>query len=220
MKGLLFDMDGVLVDVSQSYRRAIKETVRRLSGRNVSYSLIQKYKNRGGLNNDWDLTDMMLRDMGKKVSKKTVIDTFQRFYKGDDFDGLIRYERWLLSSKSLKALKSRFRLGIVTGRPRQEADYVLRRFDVKVHFAAVITMDDVPHDRQKPDPIGLQMALRSLAVEDSYYIGDCVDDMLAARRAGIAGIGVAEEQDLRELLINSGAQFVLKDVNQIVEVLP
>ena len=53
MEGVIvFDMDGVLVDVSQSYRETIRETVRHFGGPDVSHERIQDYKNSGGWNND------------------------------------------------------------------------------------------------------------------------------------------------------------------------
>lgn len=66
MKAVLFDMDGVLVDVSLSYRLTIKKVVERLGSYEISFSQIQEYKNKGGFNNDWDLTRAILWDRGKE----------------------------------------------------------------------------------------------------------------------------------------------------------
>lgn len=54
---VVLDIDGVLVDVSGSYRRAIVETIERLYGEPTSRGTIQTLKNAGGFNNDWELTD-------------------------------------------------------------------------------------------------------------------------------------------------------------------
>jgi phosphoglycolate phosphatase-like HAD superfamily hydrolase len=63
---IVFDMDGVLADVSRSYRAVIHETARRffrpaprwgeLPSRLFSFSELARLKQSGGLNNDWDLT--------------------------------------------------------------------------------------------------------------------------------------------------------------------
>lgn len=55
--GVILDVDGVLVDVSSSYRRAIVETVEFLYDESISRSAVQLFKNAGGFNNDWELTD-------------------------------------------------------------------------------------------------------------------------------------------------------------------
>jgi HAD superfamily hydrolase (TIGR01548 family) len=54
---IVLDIDGVLVDVADSYRRAIVETVERVAGEAISDGDIQQFKNAGGFNNDWELTD-------------------------------------------------------------------------------------------------------------------------------------------------------------------
>jgi len=54
---LVLDVDGVLVDVAGSYRRAIVESVERVYGETIAQSAIQQFKDAGGFNNDWELTD-------------------------------------------------------------------------------------------------------------------------------------------------------------------
>ena len=54
---VILDIDGVLVDVSESYRRAIADTIESLSGEEFLPDGIQLLKNAGGFNNDWELTD-------------------------------------------------------------------------------------------------------------------------------------------------------------------
>jgi len=60
---LIFDMDGVLIDVSQSYRKTIQQTIHiylehclGLKATLVSPEEISLFKSAGGFNNDWDLT--------------------------------------------------------------------------------------------------------------------------------------------------------------------
>jgi len=53
---VVLDIDGVLVDVADSYRRAIVESVDRVYGRTVDDAAVQQFKNAGGFNNDWELT--------------------------------------------------------------------------------------------------------------------------------------------------------------------
>ena len=67
---LIFDMDGVLIDVSKSYRETILRTVQiyletclgfeREKARLVTEADISLFKSAGGFNNDWDLTSGLL----------------------------------------------------------------------------------------------------------------------------------------------------------------
>lgn len=55
--GVVLDIDGVLVDVAQSYRRAVIDTVEYLHGDTIPRDSLQPLKDAGGFNNDWQLTD-------------------------------------------------------------------------------------------------------------------------------------------------------------------
>ncbi len=75
---IVFDMDGVLADVSRSYRAVVHETARRffrpaprgaeLPSRLFSFTELARLKQGGGLNNDWDLTyrvlDLLMGPLG------------------------------------------------------------------------------------------------------------------------------------------------------------
>jgi len=223
MKAALFDLDGVLVDVSKSYLVAIQKTVGFYLNMPVSMREIQEYRNRGGLNNDWDLTECMLKENGRNIPKHTIIDVFQEFYLGENFDGLIKSERWLLKRTVLEEILRLCKTGIVTGRPRMETSHVLQRFGVEDRFSVVITMDDIPSDKNKPDPCGIKMGLNRLSSEAAYYFGDTVDDMVAATRANVTPIGVVapgfDPVTQKEVLLGHGASQVLDNINDALEVL-
>ncbi len=53
---VVLDVDGVLVDVSDSYRRAIVESIERVYDDTIEKERIQAFKDAGGFNNDWELT--------------------------------------------------------------------------------------------------------------------------------------------------------------------
>lgn len=216
-KAIIFDMDGVLADVSQSYRTAIQRTLLYFLGETISAGAIQGYKNRGGLNNDWDLTAQILRERGRVVPREEVIGVFQNIYLGNNgaegFDGLIASERWLLPTTLLARAAARFPVGIVTGRPRMEAEYTLRRFGVQGWIRRMITMDDIALDRGKPHPDGILRMLELLEVETGWYFGDTVDDMRAASAAGVMALGVVppgvEPDGHQRILLAAGARAVM-----------
>jgi len=53
---VVLDVDGVLVDVADSYRRAVVESVDHVYGDSLAREKIQWFKDAGGFNNDWDVT--------------------------------------------------------------------------------------------------------------------------------------------------------------------
>ena len=224
MKAVLFDMDGVLVDVSASYRAVIKKTVEYFGNENISFEKIQDYKDRGGLNNDWDCTEQILLDRGIHINKNLIIEKFQDCYLGHNYNGLIQNETWLLEKKILEQIVQRHKAGIVTGRPREEAVYVLDYFAMKKYFSTVITMNDVPADKGKPDPAGILLALQRVDAKTGWYLGDTIDDVTAAISADIVPVGVLcgtdekQRKKQKKILVQHGAKCVLEHVNEIKEV--
>jgi pyrophosphatase PpaX len=82
------------------------------------------------------------------------------------------------------------RLGVVTSgeRPRVERD--LARHGLRDSFEVLVCAGDV--SRRKPDPQGLQFALERLGVgaAQAVYVGDSPEDVLMARAAGVASVGI------------------------------
>ena len=222
---LLFDMDGVLIDVSASYRIAISQTVNFFTGQDVSPQDIQRLKEKGGYNNDWDLSQALIEERGISIPKQDIINKFQELYTGNGIgQGLRENEKWMLSLDVLKQAYKKFRLGIVTGRPKEEALYALMRFGVREYFDAVIAMEDYPQDKAKPDPYSIRLALEKIGGESAAYVGDSVDDIKAAKNAGITSIGVlpgiADSSALKDAFRNFGAKTIVERVNQVLEVFP
>lgn len=219
---LVFDMDGVLVDVTASYRETIRETVRRFTGREVSHEAIQDLKNAGGWNNDWELTHKLIVDSGVQVDYDTVVAAFQALFLGSDGDGWILRERWIPRPGLLETLESRYRLAIFTGRLHKEAQLTLDRFAGRIRFDPLIGGDDVREG--KPAPEGLLRIAELTGAKRLWYVGDTVDDARAALAAGVPFIGVAapsnpRRAELEALLSSEGAVAVVEDVNKLPKVL-
>jgi HAD superfamily hydrolase (TIGR01548 family) len=221
---VLFDMDGVLVDVAESYRKAIQETVEFFTGNKAQPEEIQEFKQKGGYNNDWDLTQAIITKRGKTPPRTEIVQKFQELYLGDHGKaGFIENETWLLPKPQLENLHKKHRLGIVTGRPKEETVYVLRKFGVETLFDVVVTMEDYPPQKAKPDPLPIKLALEKLGVQEAVYVGDSVDDISAAKGAGVRAFGCIPPQvsasHLRELLLRRGAERILEKISDTTEAL-
>ena len=79
---IVFDVDGVLVEVTASYRETLRATVRYFTGDDVSHDVIQQYKNAGGWNNDWALSQKIASDLGVEVEYGAVVDYFNHIFLG------------------------------------------------------------------------------------------------------------------------------------------
>jgi HAD superfamily hydrolase (TIGR01548 family) len=221
---IVFDMDGVLVDVTDSYRAAIAETVRQFTAHEISNRDIQQYKNSGGWNNDWALSQKIIFDIsGREVPYDDVVDYFNAVFLGTPQErGLIMRERWMPAAGFLDRLRSRSRLAIFTGRTRVELDVTLERFAASFPWSAVVCDDDVAE--KKPDPEGLLRIAALHPGKTLVSVGDTVDDARAAAAAGIAFVGVVHPANPRHeeavrLLEAHNAVAVLGDINELENVL-
>lgn len=217
-EAMLFDLDGVLADVSDSYRSAILETASSF-GVELSLEDISAAKLAGNANNDWELTQRLLEQRGVRCGLSEVIKQFQKFYLGNDGEpGLRASERLIPYRATLQGLSDRFQLAVVTGRPRAEAEWFLKRSGVRELFQSLVCMEDAP---AKPSPEPVQLAMEQLCVERAWMLGDTPDDIVSARESGVLPIGVLAPSDGKEAMKAmecAGAAIVLERVNQIEEI--
>jgi HAD superfamily phosphatase len=218
---LVFDMDGVLVDVTESYRETIARTVEHFTGRLPSREQIQELKNQGGWNDDWKLSHHMVTRAGVDVRFEDVVAHFQRLFRGEGDRGLMMRERWIARPGVLEELNRHFGFAVFTGRPKEEAELTLRRFAPGLVFDPVVGMEEVDH--HKPAPDGLLRILKQHCDCKVYYIGDTPDDARAARAAKVPFIGIAAPSnplylDLVFLFQDEGAYAIVDDINYLGEV--
>lgn len=219
---LVFDMDGVLVDVSDSYRETIRHTVRHFTGKEITRELIQDYKNAGGWNNDWALSQKICADLGTEIAYDTVVREFQRIFFGENNDGLVMRERWIPHDGLLERLSETHDLAIFTGRLREEAYFTLRRFVPDLRWAHVVGDDDVANS--KPAPDGLLTIAKQHPDSKILYVGDTVDDARASRAAAVPFVGIAERHNVRHeelcrLLKAEEPVAVLDNINELESIL-
>jgi HAD superfamily phosphatase len=218
-KLVIFDVDGVLVDVHGSYHRSILDTVKHFTGRRFTYADIQQWKSRSGYNDDWRLSTDWINSLGKSVEYAQVKRAFQKIYWGTNGTrGNVWRERWLVPPRLLERWSRRAELALFTGRTRRELCHTLEQFGVKKLFPRVVTMDDVEH--LKPNPEGLLRLLYGTDPGQALYLGDNLDDALAAERARVPFLGVlrrgSEAHKVRAAQLRShGARIILHSTNEL-----
>ena len=222
-QALLFDVDGVLVDVSQSYRLAIIYTVQ-FFGIHISSSQIDEWKSKGNANNDWILTHQILLDSGVEVPFEEVQAKFEELYQSE----LWKKETLLGGSLAevhhdLTLLSQHYPLALVTGRPRKDLNAFLDRFQLHSFFKTTVCMEDAP---AKPHPRPIELALERLnqmnqkldqpCIQRAWMIGDTPDDLQATRRCdqstsfSLLGFGVCpSNSSLEDALWQAGCGRLL-----------
>jgi HAD superfamily phosphatase len=196
----VFDIDGVIRDVSGSYRRALADTVEYFvkSLANAAYrptsEEIDELKAEGIWNNDWEASQEIIKryfhGLGQEsqVSYETIVEYFQGRYRGNNSDWSDGY----IASEPLIATREYFQdlsaagigWGFFSGATRASAGYVLQR--LAIEQPVLIAMEDAAG---KPDPTGLLLAVKQIELKQSdsanvvVYVGDTVADMLTVVKA-------------------------------------
>jgi len=196
---LIFDVDGVLVDVRDTYWRSALETMRHLTGKRVTHAELHRWKGQPGNNDDWRMVSNWATALGRPTSYHEARDAFSQFYWGTPGrPGNVSRERVIVTPAQIARWAARFELNLFTGRTRQEFAFTFAKWPGTHHFRTIVTMDDV--QRMKPDPEGLHKILGRRDPAKALYLGDNIDDALAARAAGVrfAAIISAGEHNYRK----------------------
>ncbi|MEO8480134.1 MAG: aminotransferase class I/II-fold pyridoxal phosphate-dependent enzyme [Gemmatimonadota bacterium] len=220
-QALLLDMDGVIADVSTSYRTAIIETAAEF-GVTVTQADIAARKAAGNANDDWALTHELIIAGGREASLADVTTAFEARYQGTtEVPGLRRTEALIGDRDLLARLAARLPLAIVTGRPRIDAERFLVENNLADLFQVVIAREAGP---LKPDPFPVREALRHLGVSRAWMIGDTPDDLRAARTAGVVPIGIIAPGDASARTVpalrEAGAARILTTLEELFACLP
>jgi HAD superfamily hydrolase (TIGR01548 family) len=215
---IVFDVDGVLVDVRESFQKTTLETVEFFTGKKPTRAELHRWKNKSGYNDDWKLSTAWVRSLGGAAEYEEVKSKFLELYWGRDGKGNVENEKWLLPLPDMRRLALESELALFTGRTKDELKFTLERHNCREFLSQIITVEDVR--LPKPDPEGLLKILSGRDPGDLLYLGDNVDDALAAQQAGVPFVGVlprgGEERPeraprLREL----GALSILNHIREL-----
>ena len=198
---VLFDMDGVLVDVQNSYRKAIEQTANwYFEKSNIAARMgrqeVSGIKSIVGFNNDWDAVFALVRaaksgagpagaaPLSPEEKQSALYSELKRKFQEIYLGGLIKNEPALVARETLERLRgSGMKMGIVTGRPRAEAEFAVNNNGWGGFFPskAIVSLDDC--SEEKPSPAPLLLAARMLGADSPIYVGDSVSDVAACRAA-------------------------------------
>ncbi|MGB7436549.1 MAG: HAD-IA family hydrolase [Candidatus Acidiferrum sp.] len=192
-KILIFDVDGVLVDVRETYWRSGLQTIEYLTGKKPTWAEFYEWKRMPGNNDDWRMVSRWATALGVPTSYDEARLAFTPFYWGrDGQSGNVQKEKLLVTPKLIQRWASNRELNLFTGRTRQEFTWTFEKWPAARSFRTIITMDDA---QKKPSPEGLRIILAGRDPKTSLYLGDNIDDALAAKSARVPFMAILSKKE-------------------------
>ena len=212
IKGVLFDLDGTLLNTLDDLADAMNYVLQRLK---CPVHPVEAYRYFVG-----DGVDMLVKralppdDGNEKLFakvKKEFLKRYQQYWnvKTKPYDGI---------GEMLDALQAEnLFLAILSNKPHLITGEVVRHYFGTRHFITCMGYGIFP---KKPDPEGALYIAASMGIapENCLYVGDTATDMRTAVAAGMPGVGVTwgfrDEKELRE----NGARWIVDKPSEVVAI--
>lgn len=205
--GVLFDLDGTLLDTRDLIVESYQHTFRCHLDRDVS-------------------REEILSKFGY-----TLVDHF-RCYPEADLDAMIStYRTYNLArhdeltimfpdvKESLQQLSGLgCRLGIVSSKARQTVLKGLELFDLRRYFSAIVCFEDTARHKPHPDPVTLGRSLLGLEAPKAVMVGDSPFDIAAARAAGVKAAAVGWSCFPEDELARERPDYILREIGEIIAI--
>ena len=200
---IIFDLDGTLVDSVQQIINSVNNA-RILSGLaprdpNQIFQLV-------GLAPAHFFSDLNIDDSETEV----LVRSFRRTLEQVEFTSVDVYP---FTRDLLVFLREMgFSLGVATNKPTQNAKNLLEKVGLLEFFTLIQGSDNL---RPKPSPQIIECVMSSVQPTFAVMVGDRMEDIEAARLAGIPSIGVSQTAHNQNELAAAGAHLTFSSMKDL-----
>ena len=209
IKGIIFDMDGVLTDTEPINELATNTALKKLHGIELDKKILMTLK---GMR-EKEYYEMLRKQYGFTGDlEKFLVEKKNAFEK--ILDG--RNISFPATGKVIKGLKKNYKLALATSCDKRKFDIISKSFD-KSLFDVIIVGEDVTNGKPHPECYRLAIKKLGLKPDECVVIEDAVKGIIAAKSAGAKCIGIAgtfPKEELEETdadLIIAEIKYLTKD---------
>ena len=188
-KGIIFDMDGVLVDAMPFHCKAIQIAAKNevnvdvaerdvyllegMPGEDMVRELLRQKRYSGHMENVSDRESSDIDSIAKRIHK-TKKEIFQKINASHPINGA----KELVSSITCKR-------ALVSGAAKQEVDSIIRKYFGKESFDIVVSGEDLEEGKPSPDPFQTALTKMGLSESEAIVVENAPLGVKAANNAGI-----------------------------------
>jgi HAD superfamily hydrolase (TIGR01509 family) len=200
-RGVIFDLDGVLVDSEPLHCRAFQEILLPYGIRLTE----REYYDRYIVYSDQEVLERVLPDPGLV---RAALVAKERRYRELLEAGVPAFPDGLV----LLSHTDGWRVGLATGSLRREAELVLRSLGILDRFRTVVTRDDCRNGKPDPEPFLRAAGGLHLPPQRCVVIEDTPGGIQAAKAAGMLCVAVTHSCSRHSL---AAAELVVDDLGTV-----
>ena len=206
IKGIIFDMDGVLIDTPKFAWKSHNLLLSKFN-KYVSDEEIPEYLGRSLI----DQVNLLRKNFNIEINIEEYIKEFEK--DAHRHMGYIQKNETLVNL--MENLKKKYVLGVATSSNKDRASTILKNLGVSEFFSVVITADDIR--KHKPDPAIFLEAAKKLKItpNESVVIEDSLNGIEAAKSGNIRTVGLVTKYLSVEAL--SEADLVIDSLEELSE---
>lgn len=206
-KGLLFDLDGTLLDTNELILQSFQHTMRTHYNRDADLALATAYFGKP------------LRDALQEMGPDRV-EELLRTYR--EFNLLHHDELAKVFGGVVETIQELYaqglRMAIVTSKTRNTAIRGLKLFAMDKYFPVVIGHEDCQRHKPYPEPVRCALDKLGLPAADCLMVGDSPFDLASARSAGVKTAAVRWTAVPWELLLAEKPDYILETMGDLLAV--
>ena len=209
-KLVLFDLDGTLIDTAPDFLSALNKVLIDNGEDVITEEELRFHISEG--------TSKMIKTFFKIEEDNVNFEKYKNQFLSEYKSNLTKKSKLFDGIKSLiQYLDSNsIMFGVVTNKYFEYAKPIIESFPELSNVKIIICPDHV--SISKPDPEGILQACNKLNVtpDDTIYLGDHLNDLMAGETAGTKVIGCLYGYSLDQNIVNSKGYNYVKNVSEII----
>jgi phosphoglycolate phosphatase len=213
-RAVLFDLDGTLLDTAPDIAAAVDRALLDLGLPAPGLARVRGWVGNGA----GVLLGRALRDAGADAAlQERALALFLRHYAAEF---TARSQAYPGTVTALQTLAARgLRLAVCTNKPTAFVQPLLGHFGIARHFTLSLGADDLPQKKPHPAPLLHIAAAFGLPPAQCLMVGDSVNDVAAARAAGMPVAAVSYGYNHGGPIADTGPDVVIDSLAELPDLI-